>query len=42
MASGDHCQMKTIMGVPCAKHFDCDDYPDGTITNILTGEVVSL
>lgn len=39
--SGDHCQLKTIHGVPCAVHFDCDDYADGTITNISTGKVVA-
>lgn len=21
------------------KHFDCSDYPDGTITNVITGEI---
>lgn len=39
--SGEHCQMRTIDGQPCAVHFDCDDYSDGTTTSILTGLVIS-
>lgn len=38
--SGDHCRLLTRDGQPCAQHFDCDDYPDGTVTSILTGEVI--
>lgn len=39
--SGDHCLLRTINGEPCAVHYDCDDYPDGTATSIITGKVVS-
>lgn len=38
--SGDHCLLKTIDGQPCAVHYDCDDYSDGTITNVITGKRV--
>jgi hypothetical protein len=38
--SGDRCSMRTVKGQPCAVHHDCDDYPDGTITSIITGEIV--
>ena len=38
--SGNHCRMRTINGEPCAQHYDCDDYADGVITSVITGEVV--
>lgn len=41
MVSGDHCMLRTIDGQPSAAHYDCDDYPNGTITSILTGEIVT-
>lgn len=36
--SGDKCR---ILGGFQVQHFDCDDYPDGTITSVITGTVLS-
>ena len=38
--NGDKCQTKYIDGHPCAIHWECDDYTDGTVTSIITGNVV--
>lgn len=38
--SGDHCRLLTVDGKPCAQHFDCDEWGDGVITSLLTGERV--
>jgi hypothetical protein len=41
MAADDdnaHCRMLPDYRV---EHWDCTDYPDGTITNVITGEVVT-
>lgn len=34
---GDHCQILSGLRV---KHIDCDEHPDGTITDVRTGEVL--
>lgn len=39
--SGDHCILRREQdGRAIAIHYDCDDYPDGTITDVLSGEVI--
>lgn len=38
--SGDQCALRTFNGIPCAVHFGCDDFPDGTVTKISDGDVV--
>ena len=38
---GERCLLRVIDGQPCAIHYQCDDYPDGTISSIETGEVIS-
>lgn len=38
--SGDYCLLRVVNGRPCAVHYDCDDYADGTVTDVVTGEQV--
>jgi len=38
MNEDNRCLLRTIDGIPCAVHYDCDEYRDGTITSIITGE----
>ena len=35
---GDLC---VLLGGPLVQHYECDEHPDGTITDVRTGEVVS-
>jgi hypothetical protein len=35
---GDGCR---LLGGGLVEHVDCHDYPAGTVTNCVTGEVVS-
>lgn len=37
MVSGEHCRLGENGTVI---HYDCDMHPDGTVTRVLTGEVV--
>ena len=41
MASGEHCLIRrSPEGQPRVKHYDCDEFPDGTVTNPITGKIV--
>ena len=43
MASGDYCLFgRNADGSSngTAIHYDCDDFPDGTVTSIVTGKIV--
>ena len=35
---GDRCR---LLGNFRVQHFECDEHPDGTITDVRTGEVVA-
>lgn len=38
--SGDFCRLVTTLSVPASEHYRCDEYADGTITNIETHRVI--
>lgn len=38
--SGDHCRILSSGKQPRVEHWDCDEYPDGTVTNPMTGEII--
>lgn len=38
---GDHCRMlRGPEREPLVEHWDCDEHPNGTVTNCVTGAVI--
>lgn len=41
MASGDHCLIRRAAnGEFYVVHYECDDHPDATVTDGMTGEII--
>lgn len=38
--AGEHCRIFRENGEPRVQHYDCDEHPDGYITNPITGQVI--
>lgn len=40
--SGDYCSFgRAPIPAHIVTHYRCDDYPDGTVVNAITGEIVT-
>ena len=42
METGDYCRIIPQSGLGHVEHYRCDDYPDGAVTNCITGRIVTI